>query len=212
MFASVVRVVLALVGAVFLLTDAPAVSAQESGYLAYSAKYVCGDRQNDNAYAVAGRYRTVINVHNPHYLPAEGILVFKKAVWARTQRERGTSSMPTVSGWVPDFLPPDDALAVDCEDIRALFQGPPRGYGFFEGFVVIAVPPLDQGVPIELDVVAFHSHIDRPENAVEPGSDAEGIDVERYDPIRIFGVPDPSWPAVQPGPLAAQRGEAISVK
>jgi hypothetical protein len=170
----------------------PFASAQESDWLMYSAKFICGERADDNAYVARGKYRTVINIHNPHYLPAGGISVYKKAVQARYQR----ADLGKISGWQREFLPPDAAIGVDCKDIRKLFQGVPGNWGFLEGFLVVGVPPWDQTVPIKIDVVGVYTHVDRAETAA-PGSDAESIDVETFQPIRIYGVP-PGLPAVQP--------------
>ncbi len=122
----------------------------------YPAKFVCVPEVGPEAGAVRpGRYRTVVNVHNPN----EGDLVIRKhAVIARSEdEERGP-----ISDSVEDLLEPGQALSVDCEDIHGLFGGI-EAIG--DGFLVIrSEQPLDVSAVYTADS-ARHP---RPEIDVEP--------------------------------------------
>lgn len=117
----------------------------QAALLSYSAKFVCGDVTNDNIISpvVRGKYRTVINIHNPHNIPSNGVEFQKKAVIALSQ----LSPTPgTISPLVDEALRPDAALGVTCRDICNLVAPVPC-VPFIEGFLVIHVPntatPLD---------------------------------------------------------------------
>jgi len=134
--------------------------------LSYSAKCVCGDKNGDSAYILQGKYRTSINIHNPHDVTVSFI---KKAVIAKPQREeRGQ-----ISKWVEEVLRPDEALFVDCKDIKSLpfDQKVPV---FFEGFVVLRAP-----TQTPLDVVGVYTATPK------EGQQGQSIDVEEIHPKTI---------------------------
>ncbi len=170
----------------FLSTQA---IAQESGWISYAAKFTCGNRDND-VFVVNGFYTTVINIHNPHYMPDEGVTFLKKAVRARTQR---AGELGKISPKKRELLPPDAALGVDCQDIRNLLGPPESTLPFIEGFLVIEVPPQvsnPQGILVAppLDVVGVYTVRERSGASTQDGN---SIDVEKYEPTHIFGEPFP---------------------
>jgi hypothetical protein len=73
-------------------------------------------------------YATSINIHNPNAAPdtiRKSLVVTTPPGRQRPQRPRPVAT---------DLLPTDNALATDCDDLRARVQGLP---GSFEGFVLI---------------------------------------------------------------------------
>jgi CARDB protein len=111
----------------------------------YAAKLICGVQKDPKEMRLArGFYATTINVHNPQ---REDTTFFKKlALTIPPGRQRPGKVIPIAT----DKLGPDEALAVDCEDLRRrLFNGTlPAPY--IEGFVVIQSPQ-------SLDVTAVYS-------------------------------------------------------
>jgi hypothetical protein len=161
--------VLALIGSI--TTQAQA----QTALVSYAAKFVCGPRTVDIS-VVKGQYETTVNIHNPHLVT---IQFRKKAVIALPQ-----SSPPgLISNFVQEVLTPDQALGVNCRDIRALFA-PVAVPAFIEGFLVIYI---DATRPI--DVIEVHTA--RHRGTVADGSlDVESIDTRQVDPLRVV-VPTP---------------------
>ncbi len=158
-----------LIGALAIqMVTARVAYAQE--ILSYSAKFICGSKNGDFIQTVAGVYGTSINIHNPQ----EFTVGFnKKAVIALPQRrERGK-----ISPFVQEFLRPDEAMGVDCQDIRKLYLVPPGG--FIEGFLVLRVPTETGAPPMELDVVGVYT-------ARQGPGQVETIDVEEVRPKLIM--------------------------
>lgn len=121
----------------------------------YSAKFVCGPLKGD-ADVVTGVYRTTINIHNTY--PNKAIEFRKKAVVAFSERQKNSSEHPVlISPYHGEFLIPDDAMGVNCDDIRSLFpQGTSQPPSHFEGFLVIQVPDFAT-TQDPLDVVGKYS-------------------------------------------------------
>lgn len=140
----------------------------------YSAKVVCGKAGDDFLQVLAGEYATVVNIHNPNEVD---VVFRKKAVKAQTQRQpRGP-----ISPYVTEVLAPDEALGVDCKDVKSLYA-PPLG-GYFDGFLVLRVPPDPAtGVIPELDVWTVHTAKRRDSDNSE---DVRTIDVEEVHPKAI---------------------------
>src|SRR5205814_1986596 len=103
----------------------------------YAVKFVCG--KSDGKVVAPGVYFTAINVHNPTYA---GIGFRKKIAIALPGEKAGR-----VTRFFPARLGPDEALEIDCEDIRRHAESPE---GFLKGFVVIETE-------VELDVVAVYT-------------------------------------------------------
>ena len=100
--------------------------------LKYAAKLVCGLQENPEDMRLAqGFYATAINIHNPH--PRE--VTFEKAL--SLTYPPAAQRAGKVYGISEDTLKEDEALEVDCDDIRRrLFpQGFPRPY--IKGFVTL---------------------------------------------------------------------------
>jgi CARDB/BNR/Asp-box repeat len=130
----------------------------------YAAKFVCG--KPGGGELAPGVYFTAINVHNP----TERGVRFRKKVAVAGRRERPGP----VSRFFDAKLGPDEALEIDCPDIR-------RHAGvheeFLKGFVVIESET-------ELDVVAVYT-------AAGEDRQVETLHVERVPPRRAqAGLPD----------------------
>jgi hypothetical protein len=98
----------------------------------YAAKLICGIQKDPKDMRLArGFYATTINVHNPQ---REVQAFFKKlALTIPPGRQRPGKVIPITT----DRLEPDQALAVDCDELRdRLFNGTLPA-PFIEGFVVI---------------------------------------------------------------------------
>ena len=125
-------------------TATPVVLPPQEFLRTYSAKFVCGAFTGDIEGPVKpGNYATAINVHN---LQDEPVEFTKKAVLS--VREDEPSSPP--SSAIPLTRGPDEALEIDCADIRQILGLPP-GEEFIKGFVVI------RSDSVEMDVVAVYT-------------------------------------------------------
>lgn len=115
-----------------------------AGALQYSAKFLCGqtneeEAEHGNGMAAYGMYFTVVNIHNP----SEKEIVAKMKV--ATTKPDGQPG--EISPFRPIKLGGDQALAVDCSEIRALAKAPA---GFLDGFLVVESD-------FSLDVVAVYT-------------------------------------------------------
>lgn len=186
---------LASVAAALAVSVTPAFSAPLP-WLSYAAKFVCGSENAvPDVTIVSGRYRTVVNIHNPHYLmDPTGLPVpltfFKKVAVALPQGEQ----VLRPSCKQQELLLADHALAVNCGNIRKLLAlSGVTIPNYIEGFVVIEVPPQpsEDNVPPELDVVAVYTA--RHRTGMSPDVkdyDVQSIDVEEVTPRSIIGTPD----------------------
>jgi hypothetical protein len=130
----------------------------------YAVKFVCG--KPDGGELAPGLYFTAINVHNPN----EHAVLFRKKVAVAGRRERPGP----VSKFFEAKLGPDEALEIDCPDIRSHAQVHDP---FLKGFVVIESE-------VELDIVAVYTA------AGEEGR-VETLEIERVPPRRTqAGLPD----------------------
>jgi hypothetical protein len=124
------------------LSSAIATAFAQNEYM-YSIKFVCIPTvgPDKDSVFVPQNYSTVINVHNPF----NGSIDFsKKAVIAQSQdEERGQISVPK-----SDFLKPDEALSINCNDILSLFNNAPSTIG--DGFIVLKTN-------VKLDVSAVYT-------------------------------------------------------
>ena len=157
----------------------------------YSANFVCGPHVTPPPARLAdGRYKTVVNIHNPNYLidaptgDLRGVSFLKKVVLSVPQ---GQDPLPP-SCVFEEALGPDHSMQVDCAAIKSqlALSGLPAT-GAVEGFVVIMVtlqadtaPPPP--APPPLDVTAVYSS--RPD-----GGAATTMDVERVPPVDFWGTP-----------------------
>jgi hypothetical protein len=130
----------------------------------YAAKFVCGKPGADEL--APGVYFTAINVHNPTDRDVE---LRKKIAVAGRREEPGP-----VSEFFDARLGPDQALEIDCPDIREHAR---VGDDFLKGFVVLESD-------VELDVIAVYT-------AAGGDGQVETIAVERVPPRRAeAGLPD----------------------
>ena len=165
-------------------TPAPAQQVWQS----YAAKFVCGPHVTPPPAKLSdGRYKTVVNIHNPNYLleftglPVP-IFFQKKIVLSVPQ---GEMPLPP-SCLYQEFLIADHSMQVDCAAIKSqlALSGLPAT-GAIEGFVVIIVgtqPLVDPPLPPPLDVVTVYSS--RPD-----GGAVTTMDVERVPAVEFFGTP-----------------------
>lgn len=100
--------------------------------LEYASKIICGLQKDPEDMRLArGFYATAINIHNPN--DAE-VKFSKKLALTHPPKEQEAGQVIVIG---EDVLKPDEALEVDCEDIkRTLF---PKGFPapYIKGFVVI---------------------------------------------------------------------------
>jgi len=176
--------------AVMVLSAAPATA---QGWISYAAKFVCNAEGTDGS-VMSGKYRTVVNIHNPHNLQdAAGqrfpVKFFKKVVLAQPQ---GKEKLPP-SCHQAESLDADGALAVNCDNIKTLLRlsGLPVT-GLLEGFVVIEVQPQwnDDQIAPTLDVETVYTA--RPRTGIDPDVriyDVRATEVERVELTKIIGVP-----------------------
>ncbi len=132
----------------------------------YAAKFVCGDQRNpEQLILTQGRYATTVNIHNPK--PDTAAFSKKLALSIPPGMQQPGKILPIDT----HELAYDEALAVDCEDIRTrLFPGGFPG-GMIEGFLV-----LESAGP--LDVYAVYTTAALPEDGAETIQHSS-IDVER---------------------------------
>jgi hypothetical protein len=124
----------------------------------YSIKFVCIPTvgPDKEAVFVPQNYSTVVNVHNPN--PNQEVFLEKHAVIAQSEdEERGPFST-----FVREFLKPDQALSINCNDIRSLFNNTIPTIG--DGFVVLKSN-------VKLDVSAVYTT-------------QSSIDVEYIQPVQ----------------------------
>lgn len=115
----------------------PSAATSDAPLFQYAVKFVCG--KADGQVVAPGAYWTAINVHNP----TDTAMGFRKKVaLALPHEQRGP-----VSAFVHAALGPEEALEIDCEDIRRLIDTPAA---FLKGFVVLESK-------VELDVVAVYT-------------------------------------------------------
>ena len=146
----------------------------------YAAKLVCGDQPDPKSHRLArGTYATTVNIRNPG--PSRATF-FKHLALTHPP---GGQRPGRVTSPLRDTLRQDQALAVDCDDIRdRVFAGKLPGKTV-EGFVVVRSP-------VSLDVVAVYTTTTL--DAKKKAKDQGGIDVERVhereiDPL-FPGLPD----------------------
>ncbi len=138
-------------------TTTPSNVVSEPTLLQYAVKFVCGRSAGD--VLAPGAYWTAINVHNP----TDTDVGFREKVAVALPHE----TPGRVSPFTDAKLGPDEALEIDCEDIRRLANSPTN---FVKGFVVIESK-------FELDVVAVYT-------AAGATDQIETLYIERVAPRR----------------------------
>lgn len=151
--------------AVFLLValiSGPSSSIAQLAPLQYAVKFVCG--RSPGTVVGPGIYFTAINVHNP----ASTAVGFTKKFAIALPLERPGP----VSRLFEARLGPDQALEIDCQDIRNHTQPTPAAPtpAFLKGFAVIRTTT-------ELDVVAVYT-------ATGATGQVQVFDIERVPPRR----------------------------
>ena len=142
-FKTTAAMLLLVLGVAFLAIDRA--EAQTFQRRIYTAKFLCGEKSNNAGLAIEGpvkrgNYQTVINVHNPTFVPT---FVLKRAVlmWDDDFPSPGPPyEVPMPPGtWRWFNLPSRWAVRVDCQDIRLDLLGLPPGppFQFIEGYVTL---------------------------------------------------------------------------
>jgi hypothetical protein len=176
-----------IVGALLVALCNPAHAQQRvATRVQYSAKTLCTlatDIGFGDAFA-PGRYRTVINIHNPTERKIEITRKFALAI----QPGEAVGSF-SITPYKSLTLEPDQAVAYNCFDISGFYcpiNGVCVDFTAIDGFLVV-------NSPVELDVVAVYT--------VHPkGGEVSTLDTEtvagRTMPKTILIKPD--QPALQP--------------
>lgn len=157
-------------------------------YWHYAVKFVCGLQNPDPAGAGVGEpvvkpgnYATEINIHNPNYVNANGVVIFKKTVvlveGSAVRREPQVSGP---NGFAEVALQPDFATLDDCNAIWMMSHPgvpPPSPMPTFIGFLIIFSR-------VDMDVVAVYTANSWSQPGALPGA---GIaqDVETVAPKRV---------------------------
>ena len=167
----------------------------------YAAKFVCGVQDDPETLRLTrGVYGTTVNVHNPWDRDA---LFYKKVAVAYPPAEQAAGDILQMG---KDLLRYDEALKVDCEDIREKAFGGRFPTPYVEGFVVIqSFDSLDvTGVYTTAalidDGAACCGRQDR--EVRNTGMEIVEID-ERRKPRRPDPDPDPGAPDLLPEPVFA---------
>lgn len=131
----------------------------EAGAPRYTVKFVCG--KSDGKILAPGSYFTAINVHNT----TDRTIEFKKRFAIALPGEKAGPVSRTFAA----KLGPDQALEIDCPDIRERLA---KTYsaGFFKGFVIIESN-------VKLDLVAVYT-------AADGTGAVKTMDIERIAPNR----------------------------
>lgn len=99
----------------------------------YAAKLICGRQTEPQGHPLAlGQYATAINIHNPN---DERVHFFKKV--ALTERDQKPGRVLPVA---IDGLQYDEALRLDCVDVRRRLAPTDATEALFEGFAIIQSP------------------------------------------------------------------------
>ena len=176
-----------IAGACLLAASCDPAQAQRRQQLAtqfqYSAKALCTlatDIGFGDAFA-PGRYRTVINIHNPTDRKIE--IARKFALSIGPGEAAGSFSITPYKSLT---LEPDQAVAYNCFDISSFFcpiNGVCVDFTAIDGFLVV-------NSPVELDVVAVYT------------ANAKGGEVSTLDADAIVGRP---WPRPSSSRPTSQR-------
>ena len=150
---------------------------EKKGGFQYATKLVCGvQKELANFRLARGFYATAINIHNPHN---DNIKFSKKLALTFPPKEQQPGQVLQIA---TDQLRTDEALSVDCEDIKnkfpQLFQQTP----YIKGFVVVQSNR-------SLDVTAVYTTADLNEQGV--ASTHSSIDVEHIQGHSLGDQPPP---------------------
>jgi hypothetical protein len=165
----------------------------------YVAKLVCGlQRDPSDMRLTRGAYATTINIHNPN----EGEVKFsKKLAFTFPPEEQSPGEVREIGEHV---LGPDQALAVDCMDIRRQLGQFPTPY--IEGFVVI-----QSGESLDVSAVYTSAAVD----ANGRPTAQSGIDVEQIRERQRDGRPEladlVAVPDIESGSFCKRRGGDLIV-
>jgi hypothetical protein len=164
----------------------------------YSAKTLCtlrGDAGFSEAFA-PGRYRTVINIHNPTERRIE--ITRKFALSLQPGEAAGSFSITPYKSLI---LEPDQAVAYSCGDIVGFFcpiDGVCVDFIAIDGFLVV-------NSPVELDVVAVYTA--NPRDAQISTMDTETIAGRRLPKTIVVRADQP--PPAQPRRIEIEPFKAV---
>lgn len=166
----------------------------------YAVKFICGSPGPSAAPVVApGNYFTAINVHNPDYTRTG----FRTKVALALPGHPGK-----ITPWFPASLGPDEAMEIDCPQIRAAVQAP--GNDLLKGFAVIQTKSTDRTldiVPVYTAGNAVHVFtldVDHPSpKVVTPACEVLKIDLSSCQP-QSWAVTTAGQPTPTPAQSASQ--------
>jgi hypothetical protein len=174
-----------------LLAPAAAQAQTPARLRSYAAKFACGAAEQDGD-VVRGVYATAVNIHNPLAVP---VRITKRALIANREIDAVEQPAGRTSKDRNEILQPQQAIYVDCREIRNLLANPtltgapPIPNGHFEGFVVVETRPVPQTEFLPpLNVVGKYT--------VRPGPTTSGPGVSSID---IEHVPGLELPDLTPG-------------
>ncbi len=159
----------------------------------YAGKFVCGSQSDPEDPRLAqGRYRTTTNVHNPN---DEATHFFKKLAFSFPPKEQRPGAVVPIR---IDRLEYDEALKVDCAEIRRLHE---TDTTYVEGYLVVQSPlPLDVDAVYTVDSPA-HGDVRSTSIDVEPIGERERKPAPRPDLIVEPAHPEPPFDEDLGGPL-----------
>ncbi len=130
----------------------------------YAAKYVCGRQSSrDDPRLSIGEYKTTVNVHNPN---DEDVFFFKKVALAFPPAEQAPGDVIPIA---IDQLAYDEALKVDCAEVREALEASPQDY--VEGYVIVQSP-----LSLDVDAVYTTEVRDDDGRVVSSSLDVEAVD------------------------------------
>ena len=137
----------------------------------YAVKFMCGDPGLKGVVA-KGKYLTAINLHNP----TDGLVLFRYKIAVALPSKPGP-----VSVFFDRRIGEDEALEIDCPEIKDILEKMQFKTKFAKGFVVIESD-------VDLDVVAVYTVQD---------SRSVALYIERVRPRRPMRLPRLASPTGQ---------------
>jgi CARDB len=139
----------------------------------YAAKIVCGIQGEPKSLRLTrGLYATTVNIHNPN---ARTATLFKRLALTFPPAEERPGAIQRIAR---ESLTADQALKVDCDEIRILLKGQFTS-GFVEGFVIV-----DSDMPLDVTGVYTSASIDRAGTILQSGIDVNQVSESQVLPVR----------------------------
>lgn len=154
----------------------PVIGEEEPATRQYAAKLACGVQRDPKDMRLArGFYASTINIHNPK---RKAVTLSKRLALSFPPGEERPGEVFTIAR--QEILGPDQALEVDCNEVRERFFAGGFSAGYIEGFVVVESSD-------SLDVVGVYSTAALDRDGVV--TTQSGIAVERVPERRLEPAP-----------------------